>query len=166
MRILSIGIITIGLRAGMGAVYYALARPVFDMYLHGVRFALIVIAVMVTASSGLLWVCAGVTAVEAACSVMGQLVACRMLGVGLGKASRVLIPGFTTAVGCAGATMAGRVLAANLGVSGLLELLLMIALPGLAFLLIEARTVREMLGGALTPVSIDDRLANPSEGQA
>jgi len=89
-----------------------------------------------------------------------------MLGVGLGKASRVLIPGFTTAVGCAAATMAGRVLAANLGVSGLLELLLMIALPAIAFLLIEARTVREMLGGALTPVSIDDRLANPSEGPA
>ena len=37
--------------------------------------------------------------------------------------------GFTTAAGCAAATMAGRVLAANLGVSGLLELLLMIALP-------------------------------------
>jgi hypothetical protein len=150
----------------MGAVYYALARPVFDMYLHGVRFALIVIAVMVTASSGLLWVCAGVTAVEAACSVGGQLVACSMLTVGLGKASRVLIPGFTTAVGCAGATMAGRVLAANLGVSGLPELLLMIALPGLAFLLIEARTVREMLGGALGSASINDPIANTIEGPA
>jgi hypothetical protein len=127
---------------------------------------LIVIAVTVTASSGLLWVCAGVTAVEAVCSVGGQLVACRMLGVGLGKAMRVLIPGFTTAVGCAAATVAGNILAANLGCSGLLELLLMIALPSAAFLLIEARTVREMLGGALGPVSIDDRLANPSEGPA
>ena len=74
LRILSIGIITIGLRAGMGAIYYALGRPVFDMYLHGLRLALIVIAVMVTASSGLLWVCAGVSAVEATCSVVGQLV--------------------------------------------------------------------------------------------
>jgi hypothetical protein len=166
LRILSIGIITIGLRAGMGAVYYALARPVFDMYLHGVRLALIVIAVMLTASSGLLWVCAGVSAVEAVCSVGGQLVACRMLGVGLGKALRVLIPGFTTAAGCAAAAMGGRVLAANLGVTGLPELLLMTALPGVAFLLIEARTVREMLGGALSSVSIDDRLANPSEGPA
>jgi PST family polysaccharide transporter len=166
LRILSIGIITIGLRAGMGAVYYALARPVFDMYLHGIRLALIVIAVMLTASSGLLWVCAGVSAVEAACSVIGQLVACRMLGVSLGKASRVLIPGFTTAAGCAAATVAGRVLAANLGISGLLELLLMIALPAAAFLLIEARTVREMLGSAIGSVSIGDRLANPSEGPA
>jgi len=166
LRILSVGIITIGLRAGMGAVYYALARPVFDMYLHGVRLALIVIAVMLTASSGLLWVCAGVTAVEAVCSVGGQLLACRMLGVGLSKALRVLIPGFTTAAGCAAATMGGRVLAANLGVTGLPELLLMIALPGVAFLLIEARTVREMLGGALGSVVIDDRLANPSEGPA
>jgi len=98
--------------------------------------------------------------------VGGQLVACRMLGVGLGKAMRVLIPGFTTAVGCAAATIGGRILAANLGVTGLPELLLMIVLPGAAFLLIEARTVREMLGGALGSVVIDDRLANPSEGPA
>ena len=166
LRILSFGIITIGLRAGMGAIYYSLGRPVFDMYLHGVRLALIVIAVLVTASSGLLWVCAGVSTVEAACSVIGQIVACRMLDVGLGKALRTLIPGFTTAAGCAAATLAGRMLAATLGVSGLLELLLMVALPAVAFLLIEARTVREMLGGALAPVSIDDRLANPSEGPA
>jgi len=47
-----------------------------------------------------------------------------------------------------------------------LELLLMIALPAAAFLLIEARTVREMLGSALGSVSIGDRLANPSEGPA
>jgi len=125
-----------------------------------------VIAVMVTASSGLLWVCAGVSAVEATCSVVGQLAACRMLDVGLGKALRVLIPGFTTAAGCAAVTVAGRMLANNLGVSGLLELLLMIALPAVAFLLIEARTVREMLGSALSSVSVDDRLANPSEGRA
>jgi hypothetical protein len=89
-----------------------------------------------------------------------------MLSVGLGKALRVLIPGFTTAAGCAAATVAGRVLANNFGVSGLPELLLMVALPAVAFLLIEARTVREMLGGALSSISIDDRLANPSEGRA
>ena len=166
LRILSIGIITIGLRAGMGAVYYALARPVFDMYLHGLRLALIVIAVMLTASSGLLWVCAGVSAVEAGCSVIGQLVACRMLDLGLGKVLRALSPGFTTAAGCAAATVAGRVLAANLAIGGLLELSLMVALPAATFLLIEAHTVSEMLGGALSSVSIDDRLANPSEGPA
>jgi O-antigen/teichoic acid export membrane protein len=166
LRILSIGIITIGLRAGMGAIYYALARPIFDMYLHGLRLALIVIAVVVTASSGLLWVCAAVSAVEAACSVIGQLVACRMLGVGLEKVLRALIPGFTAAAGCAAATVAGRVLANNLGISGLLELSLMVALPAAAFLLIEARTVREMLGSGLGSVSMDDRLANPSRGNA
>ncbi len=108
LRILSIGIITIGLRAGMGAVYYALARPVFDMYLHAVRLALIVIAVMVTASSGLLWVCAGVSAVEAACSVIGQLVACRMLDVGLGKALRVLDSWFYHRVGMRGCHCGGK----------------------------------------------------------
>jgi len=168
LRILSFGIITIGLRAGMGAVYYALGRPVFDMYLHAVRFALIAIAVIVSASSGLLWVCAAVSAVEGVCSVIGQLAACRMLNVGFARVLRELIPGFTTAAGCAAATMAGRVIANNLGIGGLPELLLMVALPAAAFLLIEARTVREMLGSAFGSVSIDDRLGNPrpSEGNA
>jgi hypothetical protein len=42
----------------------------------------------------------------------------------------------------------------------------MIALPAAAFLLIEARTIREMVGSAIGSVSIGDPLANPSEGRA
>ena len=166
LRILSIGIITIGLRAGMGAIYYALGRPVFDMYLHGLRFALIAIAVLVSASSGLLWVCAAVSTVEAVCSVVGQWAACRMLSASAGEVVSSLIPGFITAAGCAAATVAARVVATNLGVGGLPELSMMVALPALAFLLIEARTVREMLGSALGSVSVGEVLVNTSEGKA
>jgi hypothetical protein len=91
-----------------------------------------------------------------------------MLDVGFARVLRELIPGFTTAAGCAAVTVAGRVLATNMGIDGLPELLLMVALPAAAFLLIEARTVREMLGGAFGSVSIDDPLGNPrpSEGNA
>ena len=165
LRILSIGIITIGLRAGMGTIYYTLERPIFDMYLHALRFVLIVIAVMVTASSGLLWVCAAVSAVESVCSVIGQAVACGMLGVGFGQVSRALAPGFIAAAGCAAATLGGRILADDLGFGGAAKLSLMVALPALAFLLIEARTVREMLGGALGSVTMDAALAEPGEGR-
>src|SRR4029077_9825027 len=45
LRILCFGIITIGLRAGMSATYYALGRPVIEMYLYGLRLTLIAIAV-------------------------------------------------------------------------------------------------------------------------
>ncbi len=151
----------------MGPTFYALGRPVIELYLYGLRLVLIAIAVMLTASSGLLWVCAGVSAVEGACSVIGQLVACRMLNVSLRNVLRTLTPGFTTAAGCAAVTVAARVLTNNLGVSGLPELSLMVALPALAFLLIEAGTVREMLGSAFnSSVSIDDRMVNTGEGQA
>ncbi len=163
LRILSFGIITIGLRSGMGAVFYSLGRPVFEMYLYAIRFVLIAVAVLVSASSGLLWVCAAVSAVEGACTVIGQLAACRLLDVGLVKVSRALISGFTTAAGCAAATVGGRMLANNLGIGGLLELSMMVALPALAFLLIEARTVREMLSSALGSVSVDSPL--PETGQ-
>jgi PST family polysaccharide transporter len=168
LRILCFGIITIGLRAGMGAVYYALGRPVYDAYLHALRFALIAIAVIVSASSGLLWVCASVSAVEGVCSVVGQMAACRMLDVGFGRVLRELIPGFTTAAGCGAVTMAGRVLATNIGIDGLPELLLMVAMPAAAFLLIEARTVREMLGSAFGSgsITIDEQLGNPVKGNA
>src|SRR5260370_11453532 len=162
MRILCFGIITIGLRAGMGAVSYALGRPVYDAYLHALRFALIAIAVIVSASSGLLWGWASVSVVEGVCSVVGQMAACRMLEVSFGRVLRELIPGFTTAVGCAAVTVAGRVLATNMAIDSLPELLLMVALPAAAFLLIEARTVRAMLATACGSVTIEDRLANPS----
>jgi hypothetical protein len=89
-----------------------------------------------------------------------------MLNVGLARVLRELLPGFATAAGCVAATMAGRIAANNLGVGGLPELLLMVALPAAAFLLIEARTVREMLGSAFGPVSLEERLAHPSEGNA
>jgi O-antigen/teichoic acid export membrane protein len=167
LRILSFGIITIGLRAGMGPTFYALGRPVIELYLYGLRLTLIAIAVVVAAPSGLLWVCAGVSAVESVCSVIGQFIACRMLKASLASVTRALIPGFTTAAGCAAVTIAARVLTKNLGVSGLAELALMVALSALAFLLIEAGTVREMLGSAFnSSVSIDDRMVNTGEGRA
>jgi O-antigen/teichoic acid export membrane protein len=166
LRILSIGIITIGLRAGMGAVYYALAHPVFDMYLHGLRLALIVIAVMITASSGLLWVCAAVSVVETISSLIGQTVACRMLSVGAGKVLWAVLPGFTTAGACAAATLAGRALASEFGATGLITLSMMVGLAALVFLFIQARTVREMLGSALPSLSARNRLVTPSHGEA
>ena len=79
-----------------------------------------------------------------------------------------MIPGFATAAGCGAVTVAGRVLATNMGIDGLPELLLMVALPAAAFLLIEARTVREMLGSAFGSgsMTLDDQLANPAKGNA
>jgi len=60
--------------------------------------------------------------------------------------------------------LAGRVLAANLGASGLVELLMMIALLALRSSESKLAQFAKMLGGAMTSVSIGDRLANPSEG--
>ena len=45
MRILSVGLIGVGMRAGMGAVYYAKGRPSLDAYLHGLRLLFIVVAI-------------------------------------------------------------------------------------------------------------------------
>jgi hypothetical protein len=55
-----------------------------------------------------------------------------------------------------------------MGIDGLPELMLMVALPAAAFLLIEARTVCEMLGSAFGSgsMTLDEQLGNPVKGNA
>ena len=64
LRILAAGLIGVGLRAGMGAVYYAKGRPVLDLYLHSLRLALIAIAILFDLGRGLVAVAAAMSVVE------------------------------------------------------------------------------------------------------
>ncbi|MGH8014217.1 MAG: oligosaccharide flippase family protein, partial [Candidatus Binataceae bacterium] len=62
MRVLSCGLAFMGLRLGIGSVYFAKDYPSFDLYLNGVRLLLIVTAVIVSVKlgGGLIGVCASV----------------------------------------------------------------------------------------------------------
>ena len=53
MRLLAPGLALCGLRLGIGSVFYSKNHPALDMYLHGVRLTLLVVAVLGLARWGL-----------------------------------------------------------------------------------------------------------------
>jgi hypothetical protein len=151
LRILSAGLIGVGLRAGMGAVYYAKGRPILDAYLHGLRLVLIVIAISVTASGGLLAVSAAMSLVELTITAVGQVVACRMLGTGLRSVLSSVSPSFKTAAVCAAGAMVGKLVAHTFELDGVIAVAV-IGLPAaVGFLWLEATTARELVANAFKP---------------
>jgi len=164
LRILSVGVITIGLRAGMGSVYYSKGWPSFDVYLHGFRLLLIAIAISITSSHGLFWVCVAMSAVEVSVSIIGQAVACLMIGAGIPAVSAALLPGFKTTAACGLAAVAGKILAVGLVLNGLCGLAVIVLPPSAAFFAIEGGRARQMIRGAFA--FSGSRVTEPVQGQA
>jgi PST family polysaccharide transporter len=149
LRILSAGLIGVGLRAGMGAVYYAKGRPVLDLYLHSLRLALIAIAIIATARGGLLAVAAAMSVVELTITGVGQVIACGLVKASFSSIVAGLAPSFKTAALCAGGALVGKALAASLQLHGAFALAV-IALPAAAaFAWLEAATARQLVGNGL-----------------
>lgn len=152
LRILSVGLIGIGMRAGMGAVYYAKGRPSLDAYLHSLRLLLIVVAIFSTARGGLLAVCVAMSLVELTISGIGQLIACRMVQTSLYSVAATVAPSLKTAALCAAGVWAGKTLSTSLQLHGAPALAL-VALPAAAaFLWLEGGTARELAGNAFNAV--------------
>jgi len=148
MRILTLGLIGVGMRAGMGAVYYAKGRPSLDVYLHSLRLLLIVVAVFSAARGGLLAVSIAMSLVELSISAVGQLIACRLVRTNLSGVFAAMGPSLKTAALCAAGVLIGKTLAASLQLHGV-PALAAIALPAAAaFLWLEAATARELVGNA------------------
>src|SRR5262249_39130169 len=108
LRLLSLGLGLLGLRTGIGSVYYARARPVVDIYLHGARLAMIGAVVSILARSGLGAISAGMSGVEGLISIAGLWFACRLVGMTLLDLSPAALPGVWLALGCAFAAAAGK----------------------------------------------------------
>jgi O-antigen/teichoic acid export membrane protein len=149
LRLLSFGLALVGLRTGMGAVYYAKGRPVIDIYLHGVRLVMIVAAVCSLAGTGLVGISAAMSAVEALISVVGLLVASALATLGPADLIKAATPGAKLACACALATVAGKALAMLCGVNGPLVLALVALPPGAVFLWLEGQMLGAMVAGAL-----------------
>ncbi|MGH7933632.1 MAG: oligosaccharide flippase family protein, partial [Candidatus Binataceae bacterium] len=143
MRLLAGGLALAGLRTGIGSVYYAKNYPSFDIYLNGMRLGLIVAAVIACADAGmgLFGVSASVSAVEAVISIAGEYLACMLVGMRMRDFWRATLPGVRTAVFCAVATAAGKIVAQLLGIDAPTVLVFVAAPPAAAFLWLEAREV-------------------------
>jgi O-antigen/teichoic acid export membrane protein len=148
MRLLAIGLLLAGLRVGIGSVYYSKGRPSLDIYLHNARLALIIVTVVSLASSGLAAVSAGMSTVESIISIVGQWMALALLGVGMGELITASMPGVWLTVMCAGAVVAGKLLADQAGVHGATTLLFMAIPAAIVYCWRESSTALQMFSGA------------------
>jgi PST family polysaccharide transporter len=153
MRLLAPGLILMGLRVGIGSIYYTKDHPAFDLYLHSARLALIIVVVSATAFAGLRAVSGGMSFVEGGISIAGQWMAGWLIGVSLLTLARDALPGLMLAAFCSAATFAGKFAAVGLDLHGAYALGLMMVLPGIVFLWREGHDVAGMVGKAFGPSS-------------
>ncbi len=149
LRLLSLGLGLLGLRTGIGSVYFAKGHPVIDIYLHSARLVMIVAAVFSLSRLGLVGISAGMSGVEALISIAGLLIAISLVKLRPADLLKAAMPGLRLAVACAFAAAAGKVLATACGAGGVWALLF-VALPaGAIFVWIEGKTIISMVAGAI-----------------
>lgn len=164
MRLLAPGLALSGLRLGIGSVYYSNNRPALDMYLHGVRLTLLVIAVVGLARFGLFGVSLGMSGVEGVVSVAGQALACALVGLGLRDLARFGMPAVRLTVLCALATLGGRTAASVAGGSSATVLIAAAVPPTLVYLWLERSNAMDLIGKAFVPAA--GAQAKASQAQA
>ncbi len=152
LRLLSIGFTVMGLRIGIGSVFYAKDHPSYDMWTHGIRLILIVATVLPLAMFvGLGGVSADMALVEAAVSLIGLSLAARLVDTTLSHLLATALPGLKLAIVCSIAAMAGKELALAAGANSV-SVLAAEALPALAvFLWMEASVFFDMITKAFKP---------------
>ena len=144
MQLLACGLLLVGLRLAIGSVYYAKNHPEFDFYLHATRLVLVVVTIFGLASTGLVGVSMGRSAVEAVMSIAGQWLVCLLLGIGMTDLVVAIMPGVGLALMCAVAVVAGKITASACGAQGVATLLLIMGPPALVYCWRESSTAMRM----------------------
>jgi O-antigen/teichoic acid export membrane protein len=144
LRALSVGIGLIGVTLGIGSIYYAKGKPVLDLYLHSARLVLIVAIVSATAPRGLLPASIGMSAVEGAIAIIGQLIVNSLIALSAWQFLRSLGPGIRNAILAAIATEIGRLIASAAGLHPAFALAVIVALPAITIALVELPTLIEI----------------------
>ena len=148
LRALTFGITLIGITIGIGPIYYAKGKPLLDLYIHSTRLALIVAIVSLTAPQGLLPASIGMTLVEGAIVVVGQLMVDSTITLPLGRVMRALGPGIRNSLLAAITTETGRLIASGAGLHGPSALAAIIVLPAIAVGWLELPTLFAMAKGS------------------
>jgi O-antigen/teichoic acid export membrane protein len=137
LRVLATGLIFAGITIGIGSIFYAKARPTLDIYLHGVRFILIVVTLWLIAPFGLVAACIAMSAIEGTIAISGQLMVNSLIGLEPMRLLKALGPGLRNAIFVAILTEVGRLVAFTLALHGFLALATIGALPALVMAYLE-----------------------------
>jgi PST family polysaccharide transporter len=156
MRLLALGLAIVGLRIGIGTVYYTKDYPSFDIYVNGARLLMIAFVVTFTARFGLVAVSAAVGAVEGAVGIAGQYLVCRLTDMPFMHLAAAVIPGLRIAIVAVMATGVGKLVAMALDVRAPLVLAFVAAPPALVLCGFEAREIAAMTRRAFRgPVPVE-----------
>jgi O-antigen/teichoic acid export membrane protein len=148
LRLLSVGLGLMGLRTGIGSVYFAKGHPEIDIYLHSARLVLIVAAVYGLSGLGLPAISAGMSGVEGLISIAGLLIAVGLVKLKPTDLIKAALPGLRLAVACAFAAGAGKALGILSGAMGPLALVFVAIPPAVVFIWLEGQTLASIAAGA------------------
>jgi len=147
LRMLSMGLALLGLRTGIGSIYYAKARPALDIYLHGARLLLIAGAVCGLSHIGLTAIGAAMSAVEGSVSVVGLLLASTLVEIGLRDLMAAALPGLRLGFGCALGAGVGKTFALLCGAVGPSVVVFTVLPPAAIFLWLEGAALSAIVTG-------------------
>ena len=118
LRLFAPGLGLLGLRLAVGPIYYSKDRPGFDLWLHGLRLALIVVTLSIVGRLGLASASIAMSGVEGVISIFGQLMVCSLIGMSVSRLMNAAVPGSQLAVLCGLATYCAKAIVESAGVSG------------------------------------------------
>ena len=150
MRFLAPGLILLGLRCGIGSIYFTKDHPSFDTYQNGVRTLLIISVVIPTSVIGLDAVSIGMSLVESVVTIGGVWLACVLIDLSIVTLAEEALPALVVAVLCALATVSGKGLAIALDLHGATVAAFAIVPALLVFTWREAAVFRTMAGRAFS----------------
>ncbi len=150
-RILVVGLTMLGLRFGIGILFYAKKYPSFDLYLMGGRLALLTAIILLTARHGLSVVSVGVSAVEAMIGIAGQYLACSLTGLRFRDLLSAIVPGSRLALACMLATAVGKVVGMYFAVKAPFVLALVALPPAAIFFWLQAGDAAQMISTVFNP---------------
>ncbi len=159
MRLLAPGLAMCGLRLGIGSIFYSKNRPVLDVYLHGARLAAIVITIFSLRQWGLVGVSAGMSVLEGAISIAGQMLACALVGISLRDLFGASKGAMRLTLVCVVATIVGRTLAMMAGFPASVMLFAAVVSAAIAYAWMEGPSVIGMInksigGGSRAPTGV------------
>jgi hypothetical protein len=90
----------------------------------------------------------GRSVIEVVISVVGQWLACLLIGVGIRDLAFALLPGVRLALLCGLAVVAGKTIASMSGIEGPLMLVMIVMPPALVYAWLESSSALKMISDA------------------
>jgi O-antigen/teichoic acid export membrane protein len=145
LRLLAPGLGLLGLRLAVGPIYYSKDRPGLDLWVHGLRLALIIVTLSIVVRLGLASASIAMSGVEGAISVLGQLMVCSLIGMNVSRLISAATPGFLLAVLCGLAIYGGKTIVEFAGVNGWPGLVATILPAAMVIMFTQTSRLRQIL---------------------